>query len=196
MRITQAPLLILALTLLISSCGTTPPSKFYLLNAGSNAQQSNAATLNIGLGPIKFPAYLDRSKIMVRTGANSYKAAEYHRWAEPLETNFTRVLSQELNNTLPNAVITTYPWRNGKEIKIQVLLEVLSFDSDDNNQTRLHVRWELLDGDKKTIAPSQQHEYIKTARNSDYEERVAAMSECVTALGQALGQEVARLTNQ
>ena len=194
MRITSAWLLTLIFALGITGCGTTPPSKFYLLNVGNSAQQSNNANLNIGLGPIEFPAYLDRSKIMIRTGNNSFKAAEYHRWAEPLETNFTRVLAQNLGSALPNAVVTLYPWRNGKEIKIQVLLEVLSFDSDNNNQARLNVRWELLDADKKTIAPPQQREYIKTARNSDYEERVAAMSECVMALGQELGQEITRIT--
>lgn len=184
----------LALILAISGCGTTQPSRFYLLNAGSSAPQSSSGGLNVGLGPIEFPTYLDRSKIMVRTGNNSFKAAEYHRWAEPLETNFTRVLSQELGNALPNASVNIYPWRNGKEIKLQVLLEVQSFDSDNNNQARLNVRWELLGADKKSVAPPQQRQYTKTARNSDYEARVAAMSECVTALGQELAQEISHVT--
>jgi hypothetical protein len=198
MHFTPTWLLALMLTMALgmSGCGTTQPAKFYLLTASSNAQQASSAAINIGLGPIEFPAYLDRSKIIIRTSANSFETVEYHRWAEPLETNFSRVLSQELSSALPNAIVTTYPWRNGKEIKLQALIEVLSFDSDTSNQARLKVRWELLDANKKTLAPPQQREYIKTARNGDYEARVQAMSECVTALGQALAQEITRITPQ
>lgn len=177
------------------SCGATQPSKFYLLNA-VDTQPANSAHIDIGLGPIEFPAYLDRNMIIVRTGANSFETAEYHRWAEPLEINFTRVLAQNLGNVLPNAVVAIYPWRNGKEVNLQALIEVISFDSDNNNQARLHVRWELIDAEKKTITPPQLHEYIKTARNGDYEARVQAMSECVAALGQELAQEIARITSR
>lgn len=196
MRTTPAWLLALTMTLTMSGCGTTQPARFYMLNASANAPHSSSATIDIGLGPIEFPAYLDRSKIIVRTGANSFEIDEYHRWAEPLETNFSRVLSQELGNALPNAAVTPFHWRNGNPIKLQALIEVLSFDSDTSNQARLKVRWELLDASKNRLAPPQQREYIKAARNSGHEARVAAMSECVTALGQELGQEIARITGQ
>lgn len=188
-------MLALMLALAGGGCGTTQPSKLYLLNAGNSTQTTDSAPLTIGLGPVEFPAYLDRSKIIVRTGTNSFETAEYHRWAEPLEINFSRVLAQNLGNALPNTIVTAYPWHNGKEIKLQVLIEVLSFDSDDKNQARLDVRWELIGADKKALARPQRHEYLSTARNSDYEARVQAMSECVMALGQALAQEIARLTN-
>lgn len=186
----------LPLILALAGCGTTQPARLYLLNAGDSTQVDNTAHLTIGLGPIGFPAYLDRSKIIVRTGPNSFETAEYHRWAEPLETNFTHVLAQNLGNALPSAIVTTYPWRNGKEINIQVIIDVLSFDSDNNNQARLNVRWELIGADNKTIAPPQQHEYTNAARSGDYAARVQAMSECVKGLGQALAHEIARMDNQ
>ncbi len=194
MPITNTWPLMLALLLAMSGCGTSQPSKFYLLNASNNAPLSSGDNLALGLGPIEFPAYLDRSKIMVRSGSNSFKAAEYHRWAEPLQTNFTQILSQELRSALPGADITIYPWRGSNEIKIQVRLEVLSFDSDDNNQARLVARWQLIGTDKKSFGPPQQRQYIKAARSGEYKARVAAMSECVTALGVELAQEIARVS--
>lgn len=189
-------LLPLLLILAGSGCGTTQPSTFYLLNTADNTPAINTTHISIGLGPIEFPAYLDRSKIIVRTGANRFETSEYHRWAESLETNFTRVLAENLGNALPNATVTTYPWRKGKEIKLQALIDVLSFDSDDSNQARLIVRWELIDTDKQSVTPSQRHEYLKTARGGDYEARVQAMSECVAALGQDLAQEIGRATDR
>ena len=177
MRLTQLWPFMLVLLFTLSGCGTTQPSKFYLLNATGETAESGNTSFNVGLGPIKFPAYLDRSRIMVRTGNNSYKAAEYHRWAEPLEVNFTRVLAQDLRNTLPDATITTYPWRNTKKIDMQIQLEVLNFDSDDKNKARLDVRWELIDADKKRLGTPQQRRYLKSTSSDDYEARVAAMSE-------------------
>ncbi len=187
--------LLLTLLLTISGCGTSQPSKFYLLNASNIAIQSSgpSLTLGVGLGPIKFPTYLERNKILVRTSNNSFKAAEYHRWAEPLDTNFTRVLAQELNSALPNASITIYPWRSGKKIETQIVLEVLSFDSDNQNQASLTVRWELIDANKNSLVPPKQYTYAQRANKSDYDARVAAMSGCVTQLGQALAQEIARI---
>lgn len=198
MRMTQRwpRLLTLALIMVINGCGTTQPAKFYLLTPNSNASQSGNANLSIGLGPIAFPAYLERSRILVRTSKNTFETAEYHRWAEPLETNFNRVLLQELSNALPNATVNTYPRRSSQKINIQVVLEIFSFDTDDNSQAQLNVRWELLGTDKKPLAAPQQRQYVKAAHSSDYEARVKAMSECVTALGQELAQEINRVSAQ
>ena len=196
MNTRQKWLLAMALALTLGGCGTTQPSKFYLLNASDSAAQNSRIKPNIGVGPIEFPTYLDRSKIMTRTGTNTLKAAEYHRWAEPLETNFSRVLVQELGIALPSANVHSYPRRNIQPINIQVVLEVLSFDSDDNKQAQLNVRWELLGSDKKPLAAPQQRQYTQAARNGDHEARVKAMSECVSALGQELAQEISRVTAQ
>ena len=185
------PLSLMLLLLTISGCGTSQPSKFYLLNASNTAVQSSGPSLTIGLGPIQFPTYLERNKILVRTSNNSFKAAEYHRWAEPLETNFTRVLAQALNNALPNTSITIYPWRSSQKIETQIVLEVLSFDSDSQNQASLTVRWALIDANKNTLIPPKQHTYTQRADKSDYDARVAAMSDCVTQLGAALAQAIA-----
>ncbi|MDT8385242.1 MAG: PqiC family protein [Gammaproteobacteria bacterium] len=191
-----APLLISLLATALSGCGTTPPASFYLLNANPGIASSHTAPLRIGLGPIEFPAYLDRSKIILRTGPNRFETTEYHRWAEPLETNFTRVLAQNLGNALPDATVSTYPWRHGQAIELQILIDVLSFDSDTNHQARLSVRWELTDAHKQSIAPPRQHEYLSTATSRDYEARVQAMSECVAELGRELAREIARVSKQ
>lgn len=180
----------------MSGCGTTPPASFYLLNANPGMASTHTAPLHIGLGPIEFPAYLDRSKIILRTGPNRFETTEYHRWAEPLQTNFTRILAQNLGNALPDATVSIYPWRHGQAVELQILINVLSFDSDTNHQARLSVRWELTDARKKSIAPPQQHVYLNTATSDDHEARVQAMSECVAELGRELAREIAQVSKQ
>lgn len=188
--------LIAALLAAASGCGTSQPPRLYLLSSPGAPLQTSASSATIGLGPITIPAYLDRSKIMVRTGSNSFKAAEHHRWAEPLESNFARLLDEELGRAMPNATLIDYPWRNSRAVDIQIQLEVLAFESDNSGQARLAVRWELLDGSKKALTPPQRRDYTRGARNSDYESRVAAMSECIAALAQELALEAGRLSSR
>ena len=77
------------------------PSPFSLMPLPQVEQSQEHGTgetnnMFIGIGPIRFPAYLDREQIVTRTAQNRLDISENDRWAEPLEENFTRVLSQNL----------------------------------------------------------------------------------------------------
>ena len=194
MRPSHRLLLTLIVAFSLVSCGTTPPSKYYLLSPTPTAatQVSDQAENNIriGLGPIEFPAYLNRNQIIVMTSANTLRTVEYHRWAEPLESNFARVLMQNLSASLPGADVGNYPWFDGKKTDVQVLIEILRFDVDSDNQARLNLRWELVDQQKNMLSPPQRREYIKAAENDKYETLVRAMSECVADFSEDLATSI------
>ncbi|MGZ9256206.1 MAG: PqiC family protein, partial [Candidatus Binatia bacterium] len=66
------------------------PSRFFMLNPLPQSEQSRPDTdkvnsLFLGIGPIRFPAYLDRDQIVTRAGQNRFDVSENDRWAEPLE---------------------------------------------------------------------------------------------------------------
>ena len=74
------------------------PSRFFMVTPLPQSEQSRPDTdkvnsVFLGIGPIRFPAYLDREQIVTRTAQNRLDISENDRWAEPLEENFTRVLS-------------------------------------------------------------------------------------------------------
>lgn len=188
-------LLIVVLVFGISGCGTTPSSQLYLLSANATTQDTEMADhdIHIGLGPIEFPAYLNRSQIVIMTSDNSLRTAEYHRWAEPLETNFARVLAQNLNTALPGADISTFPRLNSKQVDVQVRINVLRFDTDSSNVARLNVRWELIDKNKDMLHPAQSREYVKPASSNNYEALVQALSECVTEFSYELAETIKQL---
>ena len=78
------------------------PSRFFALaslpRTGQRAQDAAGTNaLALGIGPIKFPGYLDRQQFVTRISQNRFAVAENDRWAEPLEENFSRVLSQNLS---------------------------------------------------------------------------------------------------
>ncbi|ALP52579.1 hypothetical protein Tel_05140 [Candidatus Tenderia electrophaga] len=186
----------LLLTLLgaLAACGTTPSSNYYLLSS-SAAPSSSIQTPNrlvVGLGPIDFPAYLDRNEIVISSGDNSLQVAEYHRWAEPLQSNFARVLAQALATHIPDAEVYTYPWHSGVQPDVQIRLKVGRFDVNTQNHARLSARWELSEPSRKMRYPPQSREYVIDADSGDYEARVRALSRCVGALSRDLAAALNR----
>ena len=64
------------------------PSRFFMLNPLPQSEQSRPIQIKVnslflGIGPIRFPAYLDRDQIVTRAGQNRFDVSENDRWAEP-----------------------------------------------------------------------------------------------------------------
>ncbi len=190
------PLLLLVVTL--NGCGTTPPPNYYLLGTDTTtpARAATQHVINIGLGPIEFPAYLDRNEIVVSSGDHRLRTAEYHRWAEPLASNFARILAQNLMADLPEADVHNHPWRPDVPIDVEVRLNVLKFNADDRNQAHLSVRWELIDRHSEMRYAPQNRDYLVPAEGDDYEALVKALSRCVGALSDDLAENIRQTGTQ
>ena len=124
------------------------PSRFFALaslpRTGQRAQ--DAAGTNafaLGIGPIKFPGYLDRQQFVTRISQNRFAVAENDRWAEPLEENFSRVLSQNLSILLQTDRIVAYPWERSQQPTYQVQVEVLRFEPNAEQIVELWGRWSI-----------------------------------------------------
>ena len=86
----------------LAACGTfsprPDPSRFFTLSSlpqveqGSLRNSTRPEKMFLGIGPIRFPGYLDRQEIVVRSAQNRFDVSENDRWAEPLQENFSRVL--------------------------------------------------------------------------------------------------------
>ena len=133
------------------------PSRFFALTSlprtGQTAQDAAGTNpLALGIGPIKFPGYLDRQQFVTRISQNRFAVAENDRWAEPLEENFSRVLSQNLSILLQTDRIVAYPWERSQQPTYQVQVEVLRFEPNAEQIVELWARWSILDGAKKTVS--------------------------------------------
>ena len=80
--------------------GATEPSRFFVLRPVPTTSEPapKGDAIAIGVGPVVFPAYLDRPEMVTQVSANELNVDEFHRWAEPLRDNFTGVLACCLNN--------------------------------------------------------------------------------------------------
>jgi len=170
------------------------PSRFFALASlprTSQKAQDTAGTnaLALGIGPVKLPGYLDRQGIVTRVSQNRFAVAENDRWAEPLEENFSRVLSQNLSILLQTDRIVAYPWERNQRPTYQVQVEVLRFEPNAEQLVELWARWIILDDAKKPIGMKESFLTQPTGDKST-EASVAAMSEVVGSLSQEIAASI------
>ena len=175
------------------------PSRYFALaslpRTGQRAQDAAGTNaLVLGIGPIKFPGYLDRQQFVTRISQNRFAVAENDRWAEPLEENFLRVLSQNLSILLQTERIVAYPWERSQQPTYQVQVEVLHFEPNAEQIVELWARWSIMYGAKKTISVRESY-LTHPARDKSTEASVAAMSELVSDLSKEIAAAIRALTS-
>jgi uncharacterized lipoprotein YmbA len=171
------------------------PSRFFMLNPLPQSEQSRPDTdkvnsLLLGIGPIRFPAYLDRDQIVTRAGQNRFDVSENDRWAEPLEENFTRVLSQNLGILLGGARIVRYPWQTSQRPKCQIEMEVLRFEPNTRQEVELLAGWTLIDVSNKTALVSRESRIARRTAAKSMEASVAALSETLGDLSREIADTI------
>jgi uncharacterized protein len=143
------PLLLMACTVLPAQKDTT---QFFILTSASGPASSAPAhdpsqrELSIGLGPINFPGYLKRRDIVTRISGGQLKISDNKRWAESLDSNFQRVLSQDLATQLDTQRIELFPWYGPPDIDYQIEVQVHRFETDSDNRSHLDARWIIKNG--------------------------------------------------
>ena len=181
-------ILILSLCcLLLSACGKSESIRYYMLETkqeaiASQAMNQSAATV-IGVGPVNFPEYLNRSQIVMRDYPTEVIILNNHKWAESLEENFIRVLVQNLFALQPSARIISYPSRQWSQVKQQVIIDVNRFDSDTLGKTVLETKLTLIrNGDPADSVTSHSRLVLENEVSKDYAGMVDVMSRLVQQL--------------
>ena len=170
------------------------PSRFFSLTSlprtGQTAQDHAVTNqLILGIGPIKLPGYLDRQQMVTRISQNRFAVAENDRWAEPLEENFSRVLSQNLSILLQTDRIVAYPWVRSQQPTYQVQVEVLRLEPNAEQVVELWDRLTILDEARKTMSCKESY-LTKPVRDNSTEAYVAALSEAVADLRRDMARDL------
>ena len=173
---------------------TADPSKFYVLTAVDASARGVPITygagggskeLEIGLGPVKFPAYLARPEIVTRSSPNQVDLSEINRWAEPLDKNFVSVLGQNLMTEL-GAHVTAFPWYRPFAFDYQITVDMMRFDTDSQGTARAIGRWEIKDPNNGAVLNSGELNVTETAHSGET---------AATTLSRALGDVSTQLAD-
>ena len=144
------------LTLLLTACGRSAPTHFYLLDSGQpplTADSLPAASLSIA--PVSVPDYLDRNGLVRRSdGQTRLEVSELDIWAEPLGQGARRVLGEVLAaRLLPRGIDVIAAGDRQGDMELAVALERL--DGDTPGTARLQARWQLSRGGEARHLRSQ-----------------------------------------
>jgi len=150
---------------------------------------SQDSSLWLGVGPVVLPPSLDRPQIVTRLQPNEVQIAEFHRWAEPLGENLTRVLVDNLSVLLGTENVARYPWRRNDSIDYQVCVDVLRFDAEQGKGSILQARWSLFDSKDQQIL-HRGVRLITPVEGEGYEAIVNAMGKNIEKLSRDIASAV------
>jgi uncharacterized protein len=175
-----APLL--ALVFLLAGCGSSPPSKFYVLTADPVPPRAGAAAGNtVALGRITLPGALDRPQIARRRGGNEIVFSEEERWAGPLDDMMRRVLADDLAARLPAGVMLVESSAKPPP-GVTIALDVSRFDADESGTVTLPARWEALGPTGRPLGAPRESTIVEPGSGKEAAAVVATMSRAVAAL--------------
>jgi uncharacterized protein len=184
----------LGASLMVGGCASQP-SRFYLLSAMPNTETASLGASGekgptIGVGPVALPRYLDRPQIVTRTSPYELRLAEFDRWAESLDVNFSRVLAENLALLIPTARVVMSPWPRATPIDYQITVDVTHFLSQVGGESLLIADWILYKGEGLQVLMTGESRFSASPGGQDYAAIVAAMSQTVASLSREIATAV------
>jgi uncharacterized lipoprotein YmbA len=172
------------------------PSRYFILTAAPGGSPPEFVAgdhqIAVGVGPVSFPGYLKRTEMVTRVDADRVKLSTENRWAEPLDSNFQRVLCQDLAQTLGIDRVVQFPWYGNPQIDYQVEVQVHRFDTDEQGRSQLSANWLIKDGHSGAVLFA-----TETTTNSDAASRSsdesAALSRDVESFSRQIGEQISKL---
>ena len=182
--------LTMVVALAVGGClSVSPLPRSYLLSATAPTSPAPRASVAVGVGPVRIPAYLDRSSIVVRTGEGEAELSDEHQWAEPLRDGIGRTLAENLSAMIPTDAVAVFPWRTPRTVDYRAAVDILRFDGAPGGSVVLHARWRLLDaaGKELLLRAAVLQESIA---DSTYAALVAAESRLLASLSRDIAADI------
>ncbi len=185
--------LCLCLVLCFSGClSRSPAPTLYVFEAGDGWDTMAGRSFTgkepaVSLAPIKLPEYLDRPQLVVRTGENTIRAVEQHRWGIELQRGILDVLSTGLSRELPEVYVNPEPLRLGTG-GYHIQISILRLDGALNGPVHLAAQWNVRKGGARGELLLRR---LGTYENQPAQASYAAYVESVNQLIRDLGRDIA-----
>ena len=190
MRLTswQAPVVFLALA--IGGCGSSPPVNYYDLEALETGYVVEGETyLRVGVGPLRTPDYLSRSQIVTRGSDSRVLVDDFNRWIEPVSDAIYRVVSENLDSLMSNAVVVAFPYTHIADLDYQLVGRVSRFDAGADGNAVLQLQWGVISSRNEFVVQPRRARYaVSAGQAGDYPALARAMSELLQQFSRDVAQ--------
>jgi hypothetical protein len=166
--------LAMAAALLLAACGSTPKENYYTLSAeagGPPAAAAGSVSVHVA-APVAVPEAVDRSPMVIRTGASQVDIDDLHRWVEPLKHAIPRALAELLMRELGTPHVVAGRLTSATPADYRVALDVQRFDSSFAEGATLDAAWTVTPAKgpsrsgrtfAREAAPSRDHAGVAAA---------------------------------
>lgn len=179
--------LLLYAAIAASACGSSPPSRFYTLDAAAKASQAPALGAAVLVGPVSIPASVDRPQFVVQASPNRVDLDETNRWAAPLDDAIARAVAGDLTALLGTDVgVAPLVDFNAA---YRVTINVQRFDSIQNEAAVVDAVWSV----RKTAGGatrSGRTQARETTQGAGYEALAAAHSRALVKLSEDIAAAI------
>jgi uncharacterized lipoprotein YmbA len=175
----------------LSGCGSSPPTRFYILNdiAPTAPVPAVSNPIAVRVEPLAIAAEVDRPELVTRSGPNRVHVAGSERWAAPLPEQIRRVLSDDLAARLPPGLVANVDEPSTSEPRRSLTIAIDEFYGDDSCAVNLRASWSLANPRANVLHGTEQVQIPASTPCSG--ELPAAMSRALAALADKLATVVA-----
>ena len=163
----------LGLALTLAGCGSSPPTRYYTLDAVP-ATARPAAGPPLQVVAVHIPPALDRQEMVRETAANQVEVSDQNRWSAPFDQMAQRVLTQDLAARLPKGAVIL-PEQPAPPNARKIVVDILQFERQASGDVTFDGSWSLLSAGAATPIASR-HVHLQQAAGADYTAQAQAMS--------------------
>lgn len=185
---------VLASVLTIVACGSSPPVRYFSLEAeNTNAVSARPGAPLMSIGPLRFPEYLSRTQFVTRAHGNEMIVDDFTRWAEPLDQAVHRVIAADVDARVDNIVVTAFPSASRGEFRYRLVGTIVRLDVDHNREAQLSVQWAVADSDGTMIVAPRRSHFVSRAASSSPGDMVGAISDTIAQFSREIADEVGQM---
>ena len=186
---------LVAITLAVTGCGSSPDAKFYILNAvdrDASVQTIAPGGRNIAVkvGPVSIPDTLDQSQIVTRAGSNTLVLDEFNRWGGDFQSDFQQILGENISILLPTDQVILDHEITLLPVDFQVLVNLRKFDGKLGENVTLNADWTVVRQGKEKKVTAKKSVLQEKTDGVAYEHYVAAQSRLLAKLSQEIVNEI------
>ncbi len=190
-----------AILIFLGGCGTSRPSKFYLLNPmpipsekAELSDKQNRITVGIDLNDI--PAYLNKPQMAIRVSTNELKLDEFNRWAETVKDSFPKIIADNLISILPSDKFIIFSRKGILSADYQVIINVTRFDGAPGKTVSLITQWGIYNSKKDKLLSAQTSDINVETEGDDFDALVSAQSKALEILSRQMSPSIEGLVKK
>ena len=142
---TLLALCLTGLALGLTACvgGRSPEARFFQLQPGQPSATVPAIdpSIFIAVKTVNLESYLRQPRMAERINPHEVRYHEFRRWAEPLDRNITRVITENLRQLLKTELLATTPPASETHPVLSLQIDVKRFERQPDGRVLLSASW-------------------------------------------------------